>query len=66
MGIKELISLLIALAIAVVPYFTADPIIYYPIVGASLVVVLLLNYKTLINLVKDILPARLFRKKNNE
>lgn len=66
MGIKELISLLIALAIAVVPYFTTDPIIYYPIVGASLVVVLLLNYKTLINLVKDILPARLFRKKNNE
>ena len=66
MGIKELISLLIALAIAVVPYFTAEPVIYYPIVGASLVVVLLLNYKTLINLVKDILPQRLFRKKNNE
>ena len=65
MGIKEFISLMMALGIAIVPWFITNPVIYYPIVGGVFLVVLLLNFRTLINLAKDVLPQRFFRKKSN-
>ena len=65
MGIKEIISLLLAFAVAFIPWFEQLRVvyIYYPIVGGVIVALLILNHRTLINLVKDALPQRLFKKK---
>lgn len=66
LGIKELLSLAIALAIAVLPYFISNPVIYYPVASAAFVLVILLNLRTLINLTKDVMPNRFRRTTNNE
>ena len=57
--IKGIISIVLCLACASFPLYLSEmPYIYYPAIGVSLIVVVILNYKFMIQIFKDVFSHR--------
>lgn len=58
MGLKEIACLLLCLSIAILPCFLSDFVIYYIVVSAVFLFLLIVNYKEIFIVIKKVLPSR--------